>query len=83
MERITKREFIQHTSKHIKPSVFILTNHGVDEYLVTIVATNGIKNEQGELKIATTDKDREQRISLYGCGCPKTDDLLCQKHGRQ
>lgn len=64
---VTKREFIQHTSKYIKSGDFILTKHGVPEYFISIkdfVATKETKDE-------------------YGCGCSReVGKIMCDRHQR-
>lgn len=95
METINKREFVRHFSKYLKEKgKFCLTVK--DKVVATVKITNGVhtgisilkeipfklspesKNKEQPLVNAATNKD----VTTYGCGCKRTDKLLCSKHGR-
>ena len=90
--KITKREFKNSLYKYLKPGKFTLTNHGKDEFVVTIenVATNDTPNvaiiktaQDAKEAIRPFIPNSERMTGTYGCGCKKTESLFCTKHDRQ
>lgn len=54
MKRITRTEFIQYTSKHLKEIPFIVTSYGEDDFIVSKVGGD-ISNDKVVVSGSTTD----------------------------
>lgn len=89
--RVSRREFIQHTSKWLKEVPLIITNRGVDELEVSVARKDRIEAEVATLvpvaEVATSIEVASTRFRRnpleYGCGCGReVGKTLCSKHGR-
>ena len=82
-KRVNKRDFVQYTSKWLKEVPIIVTNRGVDEYVIEVASNVATKQE-----VATKPKDNvatkdSMEVKEYGCGCRReSGKVLCGKHGR-
>ena len=90
MDKVSKREFLHHIAKYLKPGKVILTNRGKDEYVITIECCNNkdviTSTNVITKKVVSSPLDAVtiEIVSRYGCGCKKTEGkYLCPKHSRQ
>ena len=66
MDRVSRREFIQHTSKYMKNLPVIITNRGDDDLVLQ----------------KFTAPQNQDIVVTYSCGCVKDGGKLCSKHNR-
>ena len=70
---INKRKFSRDIYDWLKEGEYVVTNHGLPEYVVTV------KKVTEEIVAKETIKET---ISVYGCGCEKGESFTCPKHQR-
>ena len=77
MEKIvSRREFIQHTSKYLKEMPVVITRRGEPDLRLDIYREN--------ISVWFDGSDSKIDFNLvYACGCKRAEDKkLCSKHNR-
>jgi len=46
MDRVSRRDFLHNTNRYIEPGEFIITNRGIDEYVVSVMLPNVTTKEE-------------------------------------
>jgi len=85
--RVSKRDFIQYTSKYIKELPVYITNRGKDELYLCKASDLLVATSPKELIATIPGEDvlpgKIATYDVYGCGCEKEEGRhLCKKHGR-
>jgi antitoxin (DNA-binding transcriptional repressor) of toxin-antitoxin stability system len=77
-ERVSRRDFIQYTSRYLKGEGVVITNRGVPEYELVAI------EHKKEATVSTVSIEKVDRLSKYGCGeCDRVvGQLHCKLHGR-
>ena len=80
---MTIREFTRNIYTYMKPGEYVVTINGVETFkvVVTSLTEKDLVSADNTPNPVYIDRYKEL-IMKYGCGCKKTEELLCPKHGR-
>ena len=83
MNTVTRRDFIQYTSRYMKELPIVITNYGEPD-LILSKYTPQKQDNVATPKYATASATlSKEAFNKYGCGCVRVvGQLLCKTHGR-
>ena len=82
MKKVSIREFRANMAKWLKCVPLTLTRNGNDVYTITKAGEESVHNPQIDLNVGVHKSVNAESMATYGCGCKRTDDKPCKKHGR-